>query len=488
MSHARRNMLAVATVAGLMMGCAAQPNGGDFESVKSEVASRTGYEVQWRGMSAQDAAVDDLVHAMLRQPLSADQAVQIALLNNRMLQATYAELGVAQADLVQAGLLKNPVFSAAFRFPFTSPKKTYLDLSVEDDFIDVFFIPARKKLAATAFDQAKARVTFAVLQLAADTRTAWFGYQAAEQMRELRKTVLAAQSASYDVAKRLHEAGNTDELALLGEQSQYDQARLSLAMAETEAAEAREHLTDLMGLWGADTEWTAEGRLPEIPETEADPRGLETLAIRQRADLRAAQQDVMVQARMLGFTRDTRFLSSLNLGPEAERETDGQWRLGPSLSLPVPIFDQGQATVARANSLFRQSQQRYFALAVSIRSQVRAARTRMYNARDRVEFYRHDVLPVEQKLVQQTQLQYNGMYVGVFQLLQVRRDQIEVGRQYISALHDYWTARTELERAVGGRLPRAAPATQPSETVPPPPPPPPMAPMNGMKDMKGMQR
>jgi cobalt-zinc-cadmium efflux system outer membrane protein len=420
---------------------------------------------------------------MMRKPLSADEAVQIALLNNRMLQATYEDLGVAQADLVQAGLLKNPVFSAGVRFPFKSPKKTYLDLSVEEDFIDVFFVPARKKLATTAFDQAKSRVTSSVLQLAADTRTAYFAYQAAEQMRDLRKTVLEAQSASFDVAKRLHEAGNTTELNLLTEQSQYDQARLALAMSEAEVSDAREHLTELMGLWGADTAWTVDGRLPELPEAEVDPHGLEALAIRQRADLRAAQQDVLVQAETLGFTKDTRFLTSLNLGPEAEHETDGQWRLGPSLSLPVPIFDQGQATVARADALFRQSQQRYFAMAVSIRSQVRAARTRMYNARDRVEFYRRDVLPVQEKLVQQTQLQYNGMLLGVFQLLQVRREQIEAGSEYIDAMRDYWTARTDLERAVGGHLPLTVPATQPSpkESAPPV-----TAPMNGMKDMKGM--
>jgi cobalt-zinc-cadmium efflux system outer membrane protein len=450
------------TAAGFLAGCAAQSAGNGFEAVKSEVSSRSGYVVQWRGVSADDTAVDNSIHTMLHQPLSADQTVQIALLNNRMLQATYEDLGLAQADLVQAGLLKNPIFSAGFRFPFTSPKKTYLDLSVEEDFIDVLFVPARMKVAATAFEQAKARLTSAVMQLAADTRLAYFEYQAAEQMRELRKTILEAQSASYDAAKRLHEVGNTDDLSLLGEQSQYDQARLALAMADEAVSDAREHLTELMGLWGADTQWTIEGRLPELPENEADPHGLETLAVRQRADLRAARQDVLVQAQTLGFTKDTRFLASLSLGPEAERETDGQWRVGPSLSLPVPIFDQGQATVARAESLLRQSQQRYFALAVSIRSQVRAARTRMYNARDRVEFYRRDVLPVQQKLLQQSQLQYNGMLLGVFQLLQVRRDQIEAGSEYVNALHDYWRARTELERAIGGRLPQSNPSTQPS--------------------------
>jgi cobalt-zinc-cadmium efflux system outer membrane protein len=254
-------------------------------------------------------------------------------------------------------------------------------------------------------------------------------------------------------------------------------------MSEEEVADARERLTDLMGLWGDDTQWVAPFRLPELPENEVEPHGLESLAMRQRADLGAARQDAVVLAQTLGYTDQIRFLSSLTLGPEAERETDGQWRIGPSLSLPVPIFDQGQGAVARATSLLRQSQQRYFAMAVSIRSQVRAARTRMYNARERVEFYRHEVLPVQQHLLEQTQLQYNGMLVGVFQLLQVRRDQIEAGTEYINALHQYWSARNELERAVGGRLPDMTAATRPSQPVLPPPA---MPPMKDMKDMKGM--
>ncbi len=477
----------IVVIAGLLGGCATVPKESEFTSIQKDISGRTGYVVQWRGTTAQDADVDASVHAMLAKPLNVDEAVQIALLNNRMLQASYEDLGVAQADLVQAGLLKNPVFSIGVRFPDRSPKRTYLDFSVEEDFIDVFLLPVRKRLATSAFDQTKARVTSAIILQASETRRAYYDYQAAEQDRELRQTVLEAQSASFDAARRLHDAGNTNELTLLGETSLYGQARVALAAAESEVADARERLNDLMGLWGNDTMWTAPGRLPELPAAEVDPHGLETLAIRQRADFVAARQDVLVQAQTLGFARDLRFLASLNVGPEAERETDGQWRIGPSLSFPVPIFDQGQATVARAAAVFRQSQQRYFAMAVSIRSQVRAARTRMFNARDQIEFYRREVLPVQQKLLQQTQLQYNGMFVGVFQLLQARRDQIQAGRDYIGTLHEYWIARAELEKAIGGRLPGAMASTQPSDPVLPAPAMPPMKDMNGMDGMKGMK-
>ena len=436
-----------------MSGCATVPKNAGFDDVSKTVADRLGQPVQWRGVTADDAAVDRAVRGLLARPLTADAAVQVALLNNRTLQATYEDLGVAQADLVQAGLLKNPVFTFDARLPDRSPKRTYLDISVEDDFIDLLLRPARRRVAAAAFAQAKGRVASAVLQLAADTRVAFYAYQAAEQDLELQRTVNQAQADSFDAAKRLYQIGNANERTLLGETAQFGRTRLQLAEAEEHAAEARERLGDLMGTWGGDAAWTTAGRLADPPEREVDPVGLESLAIRRRPDLEAARQNLLLQARTLGFTFQYRYIQALNVGPNAERETDGQWRVGPSFDAPIPLFDQGQAAVARAAALLRQSQDRFYAGAVDARSQVRLARTQLFNARARVEFYRREVLPVEQRLVAQTQLHFNGMYVGVFELLQAKRDEIAAGQEYIAALRDYWTARAELERAVGGRLP-----------------------------------
>lgn len=436
-------------------GCATVPTDAGFADVQRAVADRLGQPVQWRGVTADDAAVDRAVRDVLGRPLTADAAVQVALLNNRTLQAAYEDLGVAQADLVQAGLLKNPVFTFDARLPDRSPERTYLDVSVEDDFIDLLLRPARQRVAVTAFAQAKGRVAAAVLQLAADTRVAFYAHQAAGQDLELQRTVNQAQADSFDAAKRLYQVGNENERTLLGETAQFGRTRLQLSEAEERAAETRERLGDLMGVWGEQAGWTLAGRLADPPADDVDPAALEPLAIRQRPDLESARQDLLLQARTLGFTFQYRYVESLSLGPNAERETDGQWRVGPSLSVPVPLFDQGQAAVARGRALLRQSQDRFYAAAVDARSQVRLARTQMFDARARVEFYRREVLPVEQRLVAQTQLHFNGMYVGVFELLQAKRDEIAAGQEYIAALRDYWTARAELERAVGGRLPAA---------------------------------
>lgn len=447
-------------------GCAQAPDDGGFRDVQRVSLQRTGALVQWDQHGSADQAVRVSIRSMLAQELTADRAVQIALLHNQNLQATFQDLGIAQADLVQAGLLQNPVFDLGVRLPTRRPYKTYVDVDVTEDFISVFFIPLRKRIAGAQLEAVKARVTTEILALAADTKGAFYTAQAAEQLVELGRTVASATSAAANAAKRLHDAGNNTDLELANARAQDARAQLDLASAEADAADARERLSALMGLWGSDTAWTLGNHLPDLPAIEVNPIGLEQLAIRQRTDLDAAGREVEVERQALGFTSQTRWLTQGNIGAQAERETDGQWRIGPSLSVPIPLFDQGQAAVPRAQAVLVQSEQRYWALAVEIRTQVRSARNRLLSARAKVELYRDKLLPIQRQVVAQTQLEYNGMLTGVFQLLQARRDQIDAARDSIESLRAYWLARVALERAVGGRLmadppnrPSTAPAT-----------------------------
>lgn len=444
-------------VAGFLGGCASTSPDQSFERVQSMTAERIGKRVQWNAHTPEDQAAAVRLRDLLARPLDADAAVQIALLNNRKLQATFEDLGIAQADFVQAGLLQNPVFNFSARFPNQPPSKTYLDIAAAENFLNLFLIPARRKIAAAQLDQATARVTGQVLSLAAETESAFYTYQAAEQTTELRRTIADAAAASLDAATRLREAGNTTDLDYYGERAQAARTIVELANAKADSHDAREHLNALMGVWGAQTAWSIGGRLPELPSDEVRPQGLETLAIENRQDLAAARGEILAQARLYGFTMDTRFFAQSDLGVEGERETDGQWRIGPTLSVPIPLFDQGQAAIPRAAAVLRQSRERYAALAVDIRSEVRAARARMFNARAAAQFYHDEVLPTQRHLLDQMQLHYNGMFVSVFQLLQAKRDEIDAAAQYIQALRMYWTSRAELKRAVGGRLPPAEP-------------------------------
>lgn len=448
----------------LLTACQSVPKDAGFGDVQQTVSARTGLILRWDAYTTDDQSVFAAVGKLLSHELTSADAVQIALLNNHHLQATFEDLGIAQADLVQAGLLKNPIFDIGVRFPDRAPAITYLDIAVAEDFLDIVLLPARKKLAAGRFEQVKAQVANEVLALAAQTSTDFYDYQASEQASQLCKMMAQTAAASLNTARKLHEAGNTTELDLANERAQESRARADLIDAQSHAEMARESLSRQMGLLGTQTQWTATATLPDLPPSADQVDNLETLAVQQRLDLEAARQEIAIQARTLGITTDFRFFQELNVGPEFERESDGQWRIGPTISAPIPIFDQGQARTSRAAAVLRQSEQRYMAMSADVQSDVRLACAKLVNARSKALLYRDEVLPIHQEVINQTQLQVNGMFAGAFQLLDAKRQQIEVTRQYINALRDYWISRVELERAIGSRIPTRSSTTQPKPT------------------------
>jgi cobalt-zinc-cadmium efflux system outer membrane protein len=452
-------------------GCESMKPGLGFDDVRQSVGDRTGMKVHWNTGSDEDAEAASAVSGLLGRDLSADAAVQIGLLNNHELQAVYQELNLAQADLVQAGLLRNPIFSGEIRWATTGSDGPGVVLDLTQDFVSLFYLPLRRGRAEAAFEAAKVRVTAAVVDMAADVRSAFYEYQAAEQTREMRRTVLSAAQASYDLATRLRAAGNNRELDVLNERDLFEQAKLDLAQADSDVIEARERLNALMGVWGKQTQWRAEALLPALPDEHTTPEDLERIAIERSLDLALARRDIEIEARALGIAKPFGWLTDAEVGVAAEREIEGDWSVGPSVSVPVPLFDQGQGAIAKAQAQLRQASERYYARAVEVRSRVRAANAVVSSAHDRARYYRMVVLPLRQQIVDQTQLQYNAMQVSAFQLLQAKRDQIEAGASYIGALRDYWIARTRLEQIVSGRLtpfegiadPSSSPSTGPEQ-------------------------
>jgi cobalt-zinc-cadmium efflux system outer membrane protein len=282
----------------------------------------------------------------------------------------------------------------------------------------------------------------------------------------MRRGVVAATDASYEAARRLHEAGNITDLMLANERALHERAKIDLATAQRAALDAREELNAVMGAWGGQTAWTLSPRLPELPAAEIDPAHLESLAVSRRADLGAARREAEAAAQRLGLTRSTALVGDLTVGGHMEKETDGALTVGPSVEVPLPVFNQGRPAVAAAQARLRESEKRYAALAVKVRSQVRRARDGVTAARDLAEYYGRVVVPLQHQIVQQQQLQFNAMQVGVFELLQAKQAEIDAGREYVEALRDYWVARAELNRAAGGRVEATVPATRPASPGP----------------------
>jgi len=441
----RKLFLLSGTVA--LAGCAHVDPNPAFRELANTVHLRTGKRVQWNRGTAQDAEAQAAVASLLRHPLTADAAVQVALLSNRNLQATYEELGVAQADLVEAGLLRNPIFTFERRFPGQA-----LEMDLLKEFIDLLLLPLRKPIAAAQFEAAKLRVGHEILKTAAEVRAAFYEHQGDEQLVDLRKTVAEATERSAETALRMQQAGNLKNLDLATEQASHAQAKIELAKAQSEAVQTREKLNKLMGVFGAQTNWTVASRLPELPGGEVSTSQLESRAIQQRLDLAAARQEFIAQARSLGIARAEAILERAEFGGHYEREISGEYAIGPSVNVPIPIFNQGQPASARASAKMRQAEQRYLALAADIRSDVRAARDKMLLSRRQVEYFKSTALPTRTRVTEESQLEYNAMQIGPFQLLQAKQEEVKTGAESVEALRDYWVARAELEKAVGGSL------------------------------------
>ncbi len=443
-----------------------------FKDVAGDVKSRSGHDVRWDQGGDDAKQIDKAVDELLSRELTADAAVQIALLASPALRSKLEELSIAQADLVQAGLLKNPVFtvgSTAWDAEHISPN---LFLSVEQDFLDVVTMPLRKRVAAAQLEATRLEVGDEVLELASKVRHAFYSAQASEQVAAMRRLVEEAAGASGDLARRQHEAGNISDLALSNELALAAQATLDRRRADADAAVARAELDKRMGTWGPRTAWKMGKRLPELPKDEAALDRLESLAIEQRLDVNAARRNVQAIGYALGLVKTTRWTGVVTVSVEAGRlRNSSRFAFGPSVALEIPLFDQRQAQVAKLEAYHRKAEADLFELAIMVRADVRSTRARVVGARGVVEDYGQKVVPLRESIVKYSQEQYDSMLLGVYQLIQAKQGEYEAYREYIEALRDYWIARSDLERAVGGRVGAgptfdAAPGTT---TVAPPP-------------------
>ena len=451
----------------VLSGCATVRPERGHDTVAGLVEGRTGQQTGWTAGPPAEAQVAQRGEALLAGGLTRQRAVAIALVNNRALRETYDELGVSQAEMVEAGLLENPTLSLDVGFPLSgSGGIAEFDVSLVQNFLNLFVLPARKRIAAEQFDADVKRVAHEALGVATEVSQALVAVQASEQLVALRRTVLEAARASAQLSEKLYRAGNVPELAYASERAAYEQAKLDVARGELALVEHRETLNRLLGLWGAQTRWKLAEQLPELPDEEPRLEHLESFAVRERLDLAAARGQAQVMARATSLARSTRFLGLLEVGVDYHRDPDGPRVVGPTLSIELPIFNRRGPLIARLEALARQAESRLAGLAVEVRSEVRVAQARLAAERQVVEHYRKVLLPLRERIVELSQLHYNGMDLSPVELLAVKAEQVEGYRSYLEALEDYWKARAELERAVGGKLPAAAATPAPQQQPP----------------------
>jgi len=433
-----------------LAACASVQRDARFPEVQAAAGPRLESNVGWNRNSEQDRRAREAVHGLLEQELTAQAAVQIALLNNRNLQADYERLGVAQADLVEAGLLENPVFSLSLYWGHAG---SIAEASVVQDFVSVVSLSARKKVGEAVAQRVTLQVANNAVDLARRVEAQYFTVVGDAQALELARQVVTATEAAAELAQRQRSAGNLSRRDQSLQQAFYAQTLLESAQLEAQLASDRERLNRLMGVWGQDTGWKIPNRLPAVPDTLPPLEQVETQAVSQRLDLAAAKKEVDAAAQALNLMRQLRYLGPIGVGVAYKREPDLGSFVGPTVELGLPIFNQHQAAVARAEAELKRSEERVAALAVDIRSEAREARTRVTAAHEVVRHYRDVLLPLQQTIVSETLKFYNGMLVGVYDLLLAKQAQVQTARQYVSANKEFWLAWTDLELAVGRNIP-----------------------------------
>ncbi len=448
---------------GVLPACAHMEKGRGHDSVGKLVEARSGHGTGWEQGSPESSQIRDRVAHLLKGGLNRERAVQIALLNNPHLQETYDELDVSQADLVQAGLLSNPSLGGSIGFQLGhSGGRAEYEVSIVQSFLDIFMLPLRKRVAEAQFDTETLRVAHAALRVAADTSKEFAEVQASEQTVELMRHIAGGADAAATFAAQQYEAGNITERALASERAMSTQAQLDLGRDELTVAEHREQLNRLLGLWGPNAGWKVAQTLQAIPPNEVGLEHLEVSALRQRLDVQAARKEVEMMDSALSLARTSRYTGVVNVGAHLHQDVTGPRLLGPTLSLELPIFDQRQALIGRLEAQRRQAQRRLDALGLDVRSEVRLAKARLELNRRAAQQYLAELLPLRRTVLEQSELEYNAMQMGLYELLSQKKAEIETFRSYLETVRDYWIARAELERALGGRL-----TSPPAPGVPP---------------------
>jgi outer membrane protein TolC len=261
----------------------------------------------------------------------------------------------------------------------------------------------------------------------------------------------------------MQQAGNFSKLDYAREQAFYADAVAQLAKTRQQNVAAREKLTRTMGMWGSGTQFQLPERLPELPKTRPELTDLESFAMQNRLDIQAAKLQTQSVATSLGLSKATRFINVLDVGYQNNFETDKGRLHGYDINIEIPLFDWGSSKVARAQAVYMQSVNRLAETAVNARSEVRESYSAYVTDYDVAKHYRDEVVPLRKTISDELLLRYNGMLASVFELLADSREQVGAVNGYIEALKDYWLAETDLQQAVGGRLP--APTTQPASTT-----------------------
>ncbi len=446
----------------VLAGCASVAPDGLRGAVGDHTAGRLPSNSQLADPAPQARAnAQQQIGEWLQQPLDADTAVRITLLNSPALEAQIAALGVQDAQRVQALTLPNPTLTLG---RFVNGHEREIERKLGFGLVSLITLPWRARWQGWQMEQATLTAAQQVLLHAADTRRAWLRAVAAEQSLQSAQTMHDAAAVGGELARRMARVGNFSKLQQAQELRIQQDAAAALARARLNAALEREQLARLMGLWGTQTAFNLPQALPALPKA-ADLRSgddAEATALRERLDLRAMRRDLDTTADRSGFARVGAVFGDIGVSYSRNTATERESRhsevtRGWELDIPLPIFDWGGAASGEARASLQRSAAQLRDTAIRARSEARTNWLRYRTAYDLAMQQQTEVLPLAKFMQDEAVVRYNGMFISTWQLLaQARATSLAVATA-TDAQRDFWLADVDLQLALTGTSPGTTP-------------------------------
>lgn len=441
-------------VALFVAGCAATAIDDNFAEVERFTRERAGSEVRWLRGDAERAAAAADVDRLLAAPLAREDAVRIALGYSPAFQVVLAEAAATSADTTLSARVPNPAFSFERLVRSGGGEARELDIgrALSFSLLDILLLPSRLERAERLQQQTRLQASASLLETVAEVRRAWTEAVAAAQISAYQDEVARSTAASAELARRMQAAGNYSRLQRAREQALHADATANLIRARQNAVRAREALVQALGLTPTEARaLTLPARLPDLPDTPADEATAARAALDERIDVRQARAALDATAKSLGLTRVTSVVNALEVAAVRNSETGERPQRGFELELPLPLFDFGDARRAGDEARYLAALNRTAQLARTATSQVRTVYDSYRNAYDLARHYRDEIVPLRQSVADEAVLQYNGMLIGVFELLAEARSQVVAVVQAIEAERDFWLADAALDAALLGQ-------------------------------------
>lgn len=469
--------VAVVTLVGLLAaGCAKFTDDGGMAPVTDGVRREIGRDAVKLSSPEDMRRARERVQALLSEQLSEEAAVQIALLNNRGLQAAYNDLGISEADYVQASLPPNPAIT--LNRTFGTGNFVEFGFQLVGNLLAFATLPAKTEIAKREFEEARYRAIATTLSLTIDVRRAYVRALAAQQRLALLEQARQTADASAQMMKQLGETGAANKLDQARVSAFYADLSVQVAQARLAVTTSREALTRILGLWGSDLAYRLPARLPVLPAAVDALADVEVDAMRRRVDLIVLRYEIVTLAKSANFVNATRYLSFLELGlgyrNEVETGSTGEQtsknRYGIELGIVIPVFDTGQARLTTAQEIYMRAINRLVERSVNARSEARVAYATYRATYDIAKYYQSRIVPLRRQISSEVLLRYNGMLTDVFEVLIEERERINASIASLDALRDYHLAVADIQAAliVGGTVPPSGVinTTPPPETIP----------------------